>query len=467
MMLLRRIDEDQLAQASYLVGCQRTGEALVIDPHRDAARYRGIAEAEGLRIVAVTETHIHADFVSGARDLAAQTGARLYLSGAGPDEWRYAYAEDAGATLLHDGDMLTIGALRLAVLHTPGHTPEHLSFLLTDTAATDVPMGLFSGDFVFVGDVGRPDLLERAAGHAGTMTGAARELFAALRRFRALPEWVQLWPGHGAGSACGKQLGAVPQSTVGYELRSNPALADTDEAQFVTAILSGQPEPPAYFAAMKRINRLGPTPARALADPATLTADAAVVLHAADVALVDTRPAVEFRAGTLPGALNLPLDDAFLAWAGQLLTVGRPFALIVADEARARAIRLLRLIGLDDLVGTVAAAAVAEWGARHAAAPPIAPLEPLGLRRWPAERPRTLVDVRNADERADGLIAGSIHIPLAELPRRLAEVPRDGTVVVYCQGGKRSAIAAGVLAAAGYRDVCDLAGGFEAWRASS
>ena len=220
-MFFRQLYTDHLAQASYLVGCQQTGEALVVDPTRDLDQYLNLAAREGLRITAVTETHIHADFVSGARALAARTGARLYLSGAGPAAWQYAYAAEAGATLLRDGDAFTVGTLRLEVLHTPGHTPEHLSFLLTDTGSAATPMGIFTGDFVFVGDVGRPDLVEKAAGQAGTTEGAARQLYQSLQRFRALPEYLQVWPGHGAGSACGKALGAVPQSTVGYELRTN------------------------------------------------------------------------------------------------------------------------------------------------------------------------------------------------------------------------------------------------------
>ncbi len=243
-MLLRRFYDAKLAQASYLVGCQATGEALVVDPNRDANQYIAAAASEGVRITHVTETHIHADFVSGSRELAARTAARLHLSAEGGPEWQYAFMSEAGAVPLRDGSRLDVGRVRVDVLHTPGHTPEHLSFMITDTAATDRPMGVFTGDFIFVGDVGRPDLLEKAAGAAGTMEAHARRLYASLQRFRQLPAWLQLWPGHGAGSACGKALGAVPQTTLGYESVVNWGLAAASEEEFVRGVLDGQPEPP-------------------------------------------------------------------------------------------------------------------------------------------------------------------------------------------------------------------------------
>ncbi|CAA9340091.1 MAG: MBL-fold metallo-hydrolase superfamily, partial [uncultured Gemmatimonadaceae bacterium] len=257
-MFFQRFYDTSLAQASYLIGCQQTGEALVVDPTRDARLYLDAAARERLRVTHVTETHIHADFVSGARELAHQAGAQLLLSDEGGAEWRYGYAGEAGAQLLRDGDRVAVGNVVVEALHTPGHTPEHLSFLVTDAPAHAGPWGILTGDFVFVGDVGRPDLLEKAAGQAGTMEAGARTLFRSLERFRALPDHLQLWPGHGAGSACGKALGAVPSSTVGYERRANWGVATLDEEEFVRLVLAGQPEPPRYFAEMKRVNRAGP-----------------------------------------------------------------------------------------------------------------------------------------------------------------------------------------------------------------
>src|SRR6266550_4283928 len=254
-MLLRRLYEDMLAQASYIIASDETREAIVVDPNRDVDKYLAVAKADKLRITHVTETHIHADFVSGARTLAEATGAKLLLSGEGGEDWQYKYAADAGAQLLHDGDTIDVGPVRVDVLHTPGHTPEHLSFLITDTQVAKSAMGLLSGDFIFVGDVGRPDLLERAANLGNTMDGLARQLYTSLQRARSLPDYLQIWPGHGAGSACGKALGDIPSSTLGYERLVNWAFQVADENAFVREVLAGQPEPPKYFARMKTLNR--------------------------------------------------------------------------------------------------------------------------------------------------------------------------------------------------------------------
>ncbi len=264
-MILRYFYQDQLAQASYLLGCSATKEALIIDPQRNIEPYLDAAAREGLRITAVTETHIHADFVSGARELAEYTNARLYLSDAGPKEWSYTYVPQVNVVLLHDHDQFSLGNIRIDVLHVPGHTPEHLAFLVTDTASTTHPIGLFTGDFLFVGDVGRPDLLEKTVGVVGASEQSARMLFRSLQRASLLPDYLQVWPGHGAGSACGRALGAVPQSTIGYEKLSNWAFSIDEEDTFIPAILEGQPTPPPYFATMKRVNRQGPMLLRQLA----------------------------------------------------------------------------------------------------------------------------------------------------------------------------------------------------------
>ena len=199
-MLLRYFYNDKLAQASYFIACQQTSEAIVVDPARDVEPYLQAAEAEGMRIIAATETHIHADFVSGARELAERCGATLFLSDNGDENWKYQYVDAYDHVLLNDGDQFKIGNIRFETFHSPGHTPEHISLLLTDTAGANRPMGIFSGDFVFVGDVGRPDLLEKAASFAGTAEVGARQMFHSLERFKQLPDYMQLWPGHGAGS---------------------------------------------------------------------------------------------------------------------------------------------------------------------------------------------------------------------------------------------------------------------------
>jgi len=464
MVFLRQLYNDQLAQASYLVGCAATGEALVIDPNRDLEQYFTLAEREGFRITAVTETHIHADFVSGTRELAARTGAQLYLSAEGTPEWQYAFAQEAAAVLLHDGDTFMVGNLRLKVLHTPGHTPEHLSFLLTDTAGADQPMGLFSGDFVFVGDVGRPDLLERAAGYAGTMEAGARRLYASLRRFAALPDYLQVWPGHGAGSACGKALGAVPQSTVGYEKRFNWALCIHDEDAFVAGVLEGQPNPPLYFAQMKRINKQGPALLTGLAAPQQLHMLELESRPTSDVVIADTRPADAFAAGHVPGTINIPLGPSFVTWAGWLLPYDRPLFLIADAHAASDAVNQLRLIGLDMVDGYWTSSAISAWSAQGHELATVRRADAASVVEILKRDDVTALDVREPSETAYAAIADSRNIPLGYLTRRLAEVPRDSTVVVYCQGGTRSSIAASLLSAAGYTRVVDLIGGFDAWQ---
>src|SRR5687768_5191925 len=288
-MLLRRFYDPKLAQASYLVACGRSGEAIVIDPNRDADQYVRAAESEGVRIRFVTETHIHADFVSGSRELAAATGARIYLSGEGGADWGYDFAGDDGTVIVRDGDLIDVGDIRLSVMHTPGHTPEHLTFLVTDRAVADEPMGAVTGDFLFVGDVGRPDLLERAAKVQGTMRAGARALFASLKRFAALPDCLPIWPGHAAGSACGQRSRAVPHSSLGYERRFNWAFASADEDEFVRQVLQGQPEPPEYFAEMKRVNKRGPRVIGTLVRPSRLEASEVVAVVSSGATLVDTR----------------------------------------------------------------------------------------------------------------------------------------------------------------------------------
>ena len=465
-MFLRRFYDDGLAQASWMIGCQKTGDAIVIDANRDIRQYLEAAAAEKLRITQVTETHIHADFVSGTRELARATGATLLLSAEGGSDWQYAFAATDGARLLRDGDVITLGNIRIAVLHTPGHTPEHLSFLVTDTAAASEPIGIVTGDFVFVGDVGRPDLLEKAAKVANTMEAGARQLFHSLERFRALPDFVQVWPGHGAGSACGKALGAIPTSTVGYEKRFNWGVATTDEATFVRMVLEGQPEPPLYFAEMKRINRDGPAILGNFPSPAEGDRDALERALASGTVVIDTRPAAVFGAGHVPGTLNIPLNKSFSTWAGWLMSYDVDIHLIADDErTAATAVRELAMIGLDRVTGWYATAVVTAWrdAGRHLGT--IATLEPAALAPRLAAGDVTLVDVRNRSEWEAGHLPHALHIPLGHLAARLAEIPRDRPIVVQCQSGARSAIAASHLQRLGVVDVHDLLGGFQRWSA--
>jgi len=466
MMMVRRFYDIKLAQASYLIGAMDTGEAVVIDANRDIRQYTRAAAEEGVRLAHVTETHIHADYLSGSRELAAETGAQLLLSDEGGPDWRYEFAGDAAAVLLKDGDTFDVGNIRIDVMHTPGHTPEHITFLITDTEAASEPLAAVTGDFIFVGDVGRPDLLERAAHVAGTMDAAARTLFQSLQRFKALPDFIQLWPGHGAGSACGKALGAVPQTTLGYEQRVNWAFQVNDERSFVDRVLAGQPDPPRYFAEMKRLNKIGPPLLSGVPTPHHLPADALARLVADKALVIDTRPVEEFAAGHVPGTINIAMNKAFTTWAGWLVPYTADFYVIVDPDGTGtleQARKDLAMIGLDRLTGYFV------WGELAAGGQAKETTAQIGAEDLVARiraKDVHVLDVRSDAEWREGHISGAQHIPLGDLRDRIAEVPDDRPVVVHCLGGTRSAIAASVLQAEGRTNTANFAGGFRAWTAA-
>lgn len=479
-MLLRQIFDPELAQYAYLIGCQQTGEALVIDPERDVDRYIRLAQQEGLRITAVAETHIHADFLSGGRELAEGHGAHLYVSDEGGADWRYEWALEAVAdqgsdlpfevTFLRDGDRFHIGKIEITAVHTPGHTPEHLSFLVTDHGGgASQPMGIATGDFVFVGDLGRPDLLESAAGIAGQQEPSARKLYESVGRFLDLPDFLQVWPAHGAGSACGKALGAVPISTVGYERRHNAAIDATrrGEDAFVEAILDGQPEPPLYFATMKRLNKEGAAVLGGLPHPALL--QAAEVKAALDApkstemgkptekgkkggtVVIDTRLDRDaFMAGHLEGSLFAPLNNSFPTVVGSFVRPEDRIVLVAEEGEVDRAVRSLVRIGFDHVTGFVP--------------PEVIHDESLADRLVSTPKTRfaqvpdapgdgaTVLDVRGAAEYRAGHLPGALNVAHTRLLDRLDEVPKEGTIYVHCKSGARAAVATALLEREG-RDV--------------
>jgi hydroxyacylglutathione hydrolase len=457
-MYFSRLYDRQLAQASYIIGCPTTGEALVVDPHRDVSVYVDVAGAERLRIKYVTETHIHADFVSGSRELARRTGALLVLSGEGGPDWQYAFAESSGAQLLRDGDRFMVGRIQLHALHTPGHTPEHLSFLVTDLSASPIPVMILTGDFVFVGDVGRPDLLERAAKQANTMEEAARTLWRSVQRFRTLPDHIQLWPGHGAGSACGKALGAMPSSTVGYEKLVNWGVSASDEETFVRGVLEGQPEPPAYFARMKRVNREGPAILGGMPSPPALDEEAAKRFVKAGALIVDIRPADAFARSHVEGAINVPFTRSFTTYGGSVIPYDVPLILESSDDAVARvneAARHLAMIGYDEIVGFAGPPTVR--GLPAATSTRVTAPDAMQVHR----NGMPLVDVRGRNEWDVAHVPTALNIPFPELLERTAELPGNEPFLVQCASGARSAIATSVLRRMGF-DARD-AGGLADW----
>ena len=452
-MFFRQIFDSSLAQYAYLIGCQRTREAVVIDPERDVDRYLEAAAAEGLRLAAASETHIHADFLSGARELA-ERGLTVYLSDEGGDGWEYGWAKSGGydVRLLRDGDSFSVGNVELKAVHTPGHTPEHLSFKVIDHGrGAREPVGIASGDFVFVGDLGRPDLLESAAGVAGAREPSARRLYDSLPRFLDLPDYLQVWPGHGAGSACGKALGAVPVSTVGYEKRHNAALvaAERGEEAFVGAILDGQPEPPLYFGRMKRLNRDGPPVLGRLPRPERISAaELGRLSGRRDVAVLDTRlDRAAFMSGHLPGSIYAPLNKSFPTIAGSYVEPETPIYLLIDADRVAAAVRRLVRIGLDEVVGHAPPSALSEAGIELAATE-IVDLET-------GQRPRSgrsaaPLDVRRLAEFESGHVPGAVNVAHTRLLARRAELPRDRPLMVYCQTGARAASAASLLERLGH-----------------
>ncbi|MBA3316634.1 MAG: MBL fold metallo-hydrolase [Gemmatimonadales bacterium] len=465
-MLVHRFWDPKLAQAGYLIGCSEAREALVIDATRDIDQYLAHAAALNLRIAHVTETHIHADFVSGSRELAATAGAKLYLSDEGGTDWRYDFAASDSAVGLLDGGGFTLGRVGVTVHHTPGHTPEHLTFLITDGAAATEPIAAVTGDFVFVGDVGRPDLLERAARVEGTAESAARTLFRSVQRFKSQPDYLQIWPGHGAGSACGKGLSAIPQSTVGYERRFNWAFAVTDEAEFVRLVLEGQPDPPRYFGTMKRINKEGPRALGGPPRPVPLPAErVAEVLDRGEL-VVDMRSSAEFATGHLPGSINIPFNNWFTTWAGWVVPYDRDVYLFSAkpDGRQSElALRDLAMIGLDRVAGSFGLDALGAWTHAGRSLASFGRISARELAQRLDAGTAVVVDVRSRAEWEAGHIPGVVNIPAGEIEDRIGDLPQGRPLVVHCQGGTRSAIAASLLNARGMADVLDMPGGFTEW----
>lgn len=460
-MLLKYFYDKSLAHASYMVGCQRTGEAIIIDPSRSVDQYIEAANAEGLRITGSAETHIHADFVSGSRELADRVGAKLYLSDEGPADWKYQFANQSNAQLLKDGDILKVGNIKLQVMHTPGHTPEHISFVLTDEGSgANAPMGIFTGDFVFVGSIGRPDLLETAAGVVGSAEIGARQLYRSIERFKGLPDHLQVWPAHGAGSACGKGLGAIPSSTVGYEKRFNPSLQFNEEQEFVDYILADQPETPFYFAEMKRVNKIGPELIRNL--PAVPSKPAQELARTAmEHLVIDVRSSPEFADGHVRGSLNIP-SNALVQWAGFFVDYHQPIDLITNAETLASNLQSLRSIGIDHVSGYFN---LRDTNVQKPFSESYPSLSPKELAQRIEDGSVRLLDVRASTEFAEGHIPNAEHHFLGKLMRDISQFAASKPLVVQCLAGGRSAIAASILQRAGFR-VINMAGGYKAWRAA-
>jgi glyoxylase-like metal-dependent hydrolase (beta-lactamase superfamily II) len=445
-----------LAHASYLIGDERTRTAAIVDPQRDIDQYLSFAGEHGLAIKHVFLTHFHADFVAGHLELRDRTGATIYLGAAAKAEYAF--------TPLHDGDTLEFGRVRLKALETPGHTPESISIVVYDLDRSDTePNAVLTGDTLFIGDVGRPDLRVALGWSAADLGGL---LYESLRtKLLTLPDASLVYPAHGAGSLCGKAISKETVSTLGEQRRSNYALQPMSKTAFVELVTTDQPDAPPYFTYDAVLNsKERPTLDEALArelNPMTL--DQVLALKEVGAQMLDTRDPTEFAAAHLAGSVNIGLGGQYATWAGTVLNRERPIV-IIADPGRESesAVRLGR-IGFDHVVGYL------KDGLRSLETRPdlTATTErvsaPLAAERLAAGDPPLAVDVRTPREREVKHIKDSVSIPLNHLTERLAELPANRPLLVFCAGGYRSSIAASLLQRQGFTHVTEIAGGFAAW----
>lgn len=459
-MFFEHIYDKSLSQGSYLIGCQVAGEAIVIDAKRDIDTYLKIAEENKLKITHITETHIHADFLSGSRELAAATGADLYLSDEGGEDWQYEFPHIG----LKEGDTIKVGNLTLDVLHTPGHTPESITFVLTDHPATDKPVMVFTGDFVFVGDIGRPDLLEKAAGIENTKELGAKQMYDSLQKFAALPEYLQVWSGHGAGSACGKALGAVASSTVGYEKIRNWAFQyEGDEQGFVDYLLTDQPEPPKYFAMMKHLNKVDRPLLVEVPKHPLLTKKEFLSAYNKGVKVIDTRNKVAFSEGFIPGSLNVQNSNSLATWMGWVLNYQEQFMLVAAEDQMEDITRKLMRIGLDNVLGFITEEDIEHLGLELQTTE-IIDME--SFKTYLKKDDVQVIDVRGESDYKTKHIDGVTHNFVGTLADNLDKLEKEKQIVVHCQSGYRSAIACSILRKNGFDKVKDFSGGMNAWNAA-
>lgn len=455
-MILEQFYLGCLAHASYVVIDERTKTAAVIDPQRDVDGYIAFAERHGATIAHVLLTHFHADFVAGHLELRDRVGARIHLGARANAEYDF----DA----LRDGDVLEFGDVRFSIRETPGHTPEGVSIVVFDLAVSDTrPHAVFTGDTLFVGDVGRPDLM---ASVGVTATELAGQLYDSLHdKLLQLPDDTLVYPAHGAGSMCGKNLSSETFSTIGQQRRQNYALQPMSRDEFVATVTADQPQAPAYFAYDAAMNqRERPTLDVRLADLRPLTLDAVLERQNAGAVVVDVRDADTFAHGHLRGAINVGLDGKFATWAGTLLHEVEELVIVADPGQEVEAATRLGRVGLDAVVGFLAGGPAAFAGRDEL----IATVERVPVRVLAdglAARPFVL-DVRSPREWEGGHIDGAVNIPLADLERRAAEVPTGRPVAIVCRSGYRSSIAGSLLQRRGIREVVDVRGGMLAWQAA-
>lgn len=452
-MIFEQFYLECLSQASYLVADESSGRAVVVDPRRDIGQYLAAAAEHGVRIELVVETHFHADFLSGHLELAEATGAEIAFGARATPKFP--------ARLLHDGERIDLGEVTLEVLETPGHTPESISLVVYEHPGDTVPYGVLTGDTLFIGDVGRPDLLSSLGATAEDLAG---ELYDSLTtKLLRLPDPTRVFPGHGAGSACGKNLSTDLWSTIGDQRASNYALAPMTKAAFVDVVTEGQPPAPAYFVFDAVANREAHELLHEDERPEALGVDDVLGRAAAGAVLLDTREAAEFAAGHLVGSVNVGLEGRYAGTVGSVVRPDEEILLVAEPGTELEAKVRLGRIGYDRVAGHLAdpygALAARPDLARVASRLTAGALE----QRRRAVADLQVVDVRDAGETAEGTVPGALRIPLPHLRDRRGELDPARPTVVYCAGGYRSSIAASLLRREGFADVSDLLGGYGAW----
>ncbi|MBL8096719.1 MAG: MBL fold metallo-hydrolase [Anaerolineales bacterium] len=454
-MYVQQFFVDGLGCASYLVGCEGAGVAAVIDPDREVEKYLDTAQARGLTITHIIETHMHADHVSGNTELAARTGAAIYVHQASEATFEH--------KTLSEGDTLAIGNVRLTVLHTPGHTPESITLLVSDLTRGQEPWLALTGDTLFVGDVGRPDLvgLEAARGLAGEMYDT---LFEKLLKQQ---DGLLIYPGHGAGSLCGKSIGAMRSTTLGFERNTNPALAPREKSDFVQWDIANLPEQPANVQRIKGMNRRGPTVLGKI-QPKPLALHDSLPYFQRGAAMLDTRPKAAYIARHVPGSVHLPADEQLSNRIGFILPPEVPVVLVLSDPSEYRSVVYsLARVGYENVVGYLEAG-LDEWEAlglpvtsgdvRDIEARELNAL----LENGNGDRP-VVVDVRESWEFRSGHVADAVHIPLGELAQRVGELDPEQPVAVICASGSRSQSAAAFLGQKSFKTVFNILGGTSSW----
>lgn len=456
-MLFTQYYLECLSQASYLIGDESSGLAAVVDPQRDVSEYLADAQASGLTIRYVIETHFHADFVSGHLELADRTGAEICYGEAAETEFP--------SKKLADGERLSLGEVVLEIRSTPGHTPESISVVVYEHGEDTVPYGVLTGDTMFIGDVGRPDLL---AATGITPQAMAGQLYHSLRdQLLTLPDETRVFPAHGAGSACGKNLSTETSSTVGDQRATNHALAPMSEEDFVAMVTEGQPAAPLYFSFDASRNRQVHELLDEHNTPVALDLERVLELQRDGAVVLDTRQAQDFAAGHLPGSINVGLDGRFAEYAGDVLAPDERIVLVSDEGSELEAKVRLARIGFDSVVGYLErpTAAMVDHPEINVRASRLTASELAG--RMADLTGLVLVDVRNPGEvAASGVIDDAVCVPMPRLTSDLATLDPARPTVVYCAGGYRSSIAASVMRRAGFTDVSELLGGFQAWASS-